>query len=103
MPASTVASSSFAIFGPPNKDGSQFVRNTLNISDGSTQTFDQPNVPGATDLNANLAAIVAGVGAALAAANTPAALNAQAAAYTAQGNALLAQAAVLTAQANAVA
>lgn len=71
MPAPTVAASSYAIMGPPNADGSQWVRSTLTISDGSTQGCDRPNVPAANDLNADLAALVAGVNATLAVVPTP--------------------------------
>ena len=51
--------------------GTIFVRNTLSISDGTTQTFDQPHMPSTADLTANLAAIVSSVNAQLAIVPSP--------------------------------
>jgi hypothetical protein len=58
--------------GAPNNDGTVFLRETLTISDGSTQTFDQPNFTGDTEAqNADLALRVTNITAQLAIVPTP--------------------------------
>jgi hypothetical protein len=72
MPAPTVVSGSAVIMGAVNKDGSFFVRSTLQISDGSTQNYDRPNVPAGEDYaGADLTALIANVNAQLAVVPSP--------------------------------
>lgn len=49
MPALTVVSSTYEIMGPPDKDGSFFLRETYVLSDGSAQYIDTTHMPEGTD------------------------------------------------------
>lgn len=72
MPAPTVTSAAANVIGPPNADGSFWVRNVFTISNGTTVTIDRPRVPKGTDYaGADLTAQTAAMNTSLAVVPTP--------------------------------
>lgn len=66
-----VASSVATVIGPPDSDGSFFVRETHTLTDGTTRVFDVPHYPAGTDYNAILTARAAALNAQLAIVPSP--------------------------------
>ena len=71
MPALTVVSSTYEIMGPPDKDGSYFLRGTFVLSDGSEQSVDITHAPAGSNPSALLATMQANLATTLAIVPSP--------------------------------